>query len=156
MQREAPIPDPETVTEVPGNPHGLIKHLIRVLMKHSPDAKYRPLKKDYAWAKELLKQFSREELYELIQLIVLDWNNAHHLPSLWPKRSAGEHPSMKYLYFWSQTLVNFIGKGILDGSAHRFSPYLHDWAVGTSEALVISWTVSFERSFENKSKTREL
>lgn len=126
--REAPIPDPETVAEVPGNPHGLIKHFIRVLMKHSPEAKYRPLKKDYSWAKELLKQFNREELYEMIQLIVLDWNNAHHVTSLWPKRSAGEYPNMKYLYFWSQTLVNFIGKGITEGSANRFSPYASDWA----------------------------
>jgi len=126
--REAPIPDPETVDEVPGRPHGLIKHFTQVLMKHSPDARYRPLKKDYAWAKELLKQFNRQELYEMIQLLVFDWINARDVAGLWPKPGPGDYPNIKYLYFWSQTLINHIdGQGLAGEATHRVSYYATDW-----------------------------
>lgn len=120
------IPNPWETDVVPSTSTGLARHFELVVLKHFPDAVISHDNVDYKWCKELLKQFSTEDLYEMIMLLVLDWPNITQNKAFFPPASG--NPKIKQLYSWRKELADYInGKGVTSGPAHRHSAYAEDW-----------------------------
>lgn len=118
------VPDPDYEEEVPATPDGLIKHFEIVLKRKFPRAIVRPDSVDFKFAKELLAQFTRAELYEMVQLIVLDWGSIKASKEFFPP--GGAEPRFEQLYKWRKPLCSYIGKGVVAGTG-RSSYYMADY-----------------------------
>jgi hypothetical protein len=120
--------DPDTVAKVPDSPWNLYVHFSKVVRKKYPDARLPKVGggKYLKWGKTLLSKYSQEELYEMIQILVLDFENISAARIFF--KFAGT-PTPTYDQFFSNAtmLVTFIGSGIISPPSVRFSPYEEDY-----------------------------
>ena len=117
--------DPDFVTEVPESPWGLYGHFCRVVRKHypgavlpSPSSSGKYLK----WAKQLLGTYTREQIYEMIQVFVVDFKNLGKTKVFF-KYSGTPTPTFDAFYTNHAMWVSYIGKGVIAIPAVRYSAY---------------------------------
>ena len=120
--------DPDTVSKVPDSPFHLYVHFSKVVRKRYPDARL-PKGGDgkyLRWGKTLLKIYSQEELYEMIQVLVLDYESIA-TARIFFKFSGTPTPIYEQFFSNADTLVTFIGLGIISPPSVRFSAYAEDY-----------------------------
>jgi hypothetical protein len=117
--------DPDLVTEVPESPWGVYGHFCLVVRKHFPGANLpsEGQSKYLGWAKRMLRDFSRGELYEMIQVFVMDFNNLNSA-RIFYKLSGTPTPTFDQFYSNTSLWHSFIGKGIIKPPGARYSSYL--------------------------------
>jgi hypothetical protein len=120
------VPDPDTIDRAPNSTLGFAKFVETVIKKHFPNAVVRPDKVDFKWCKDLLAQFTTEELYEMVMLLTLDWTNINHGKEFFPP--GGDHPVIKDLFRHRALLATYIGKGYYVVPNYRTSAYQADYA----------------------------
>jgi hypothetical protein len=120
-------PDPKTVSEVSGGPWGLCSHFRKVMRGKYPDAELiSPDGRYLKWAKLLLKEHTTKQLYEMIQLLVLDYENFKSA-RIFLKYGGSPYPSFEQLYSNASSLVSYIGVGVVKLPSVRISPYAEDY-----------------------------
>ena len=122
-------PEPETVGEVPKNPWQIYTHFAKAVRARYPQAQapMAPGGKDMKWGSDLKNRFSRVQIYEMIQVLVLDYENITKA-RIWLKGTKTSHPSYEQLYMNADALLTYIGIGVVAPPAVRFSPYADDYA----------------------------
>jgi len=122
--------DPDSVSEVPNSPWGLYGHFCKVVRKKYPDAKLPMVGKGAGkylkWGKLLLSSYSTSDLYEMIQVLVLDFENIR-ASKVFFKYAGTTTPTYEQLYCNAETLVTFIGSGLIAPPAVRVSSYADDY-----------------------------
>jgi hypothetical protein len=119
--------DPDVVCEVPDSPYHFYAHFCKAVRKRWPEAQFpSPDGKVLKWGKEMLKQFSRSQLYEMVRLLVLDFENINRVRTFFKYRGTPT-PSWLFLYGNIDTLVTFIGVGVIEPPGVRTSPYAEDY-----------------------------
>jgi len=120
--------DPDTVTEVPSSPWGLYTHFSRVVRKKFPDARLPSASngKYLKWGKTMLSNYSTTDLYEMIQVLVLDYENIS-VSRIFFKFSGTPTPTYEQLFSNGDMLITFIGRGIIAPPSVRFSKYAEDY-----------------------------
>lgn len=120
--------DPDSVCEAPDSPFHLYAHFCKAVRKKWPDAQFPAHDaKLLKWAKDLLKHYTRSQLYEMIRLVVLDFENINRVRTFFKYRGT---PVPTWLFFYgnADTLVSFIGVGVIEPPGIRTSPYADDYA----------------------------
>jgi hypothetical protein len=120
--------DPDTVSEVPDSPWTLYTHFTKVVRKKYPDARLSTAAdgKYLKWGKLMLKKFSRADLYEMIQVLVLDYESIAK-SRIFFKYSGTPYPTYEQFYCNTDTLLTFVGTGIIAPPSVRFSHYANDY-----------------------------
>jgi hypothetical protein len=117
-EAEKLIPDPATVTAVPTMPWGLYTHFSKAVLNRWPDAVL--AQHDGAalkWGKELLAKFQPDVLYEMIQVLVLDYEHIDGARVFF-KFKGGPTPTFKQLYTNADLIASYAGKGISSNGAY--------------------------------------
>ena len=122
--------DPNAISEVPEGPWALHVHFRRAVKSKYPGARF---PKDggpkyLRWAKELLRDYSRKELYEMIRLLVFDYENIKPSRVFFKNNRGSPTPTFDLFYSNAVALQSLIGKGIISPPAVRYSPYADDYA----------------------------
>jgi len=121
--------DPDAISEAPKTPWALYAHFCKVVKTKYPSANLPQAgnPKYLRWGKELLRDFSRVDLYEMIRVLVLDYENIG--PSkVFFKYSGRAVPQFDQLYCNAETLLSFVGRGIIAPPAVRYSHYADDYS----------------------------
>jgi hypothetical protein len=120
--------DPDTVSEVPNSPWTLYTHFTKVVRKKYPDARLSTAAdgKYLKWGKLMLKKFTRGDLYEMIQVLVLDYENIAK-SRVFFKFSGTPYPTYEQFYCNTDALLTFVGTGIIAPPSVRFSHYANDY-----------------------------
>ena len=117
-EAEALIPDPATVKDVPTVPWGLYTHFCKAVRNRWPEAVL--AQRDMAalkWGKELLAKFQPKDLYEMIQVLVLDYEHIDGARVFF-KFKGGPTPTFKQLYTNADLIASYVGKGIISTGAY--------------------------------------
>lgn len=140
---QATIEDPLNVKQVPHSPKGLYVHFQKVVLKKWPDAKLldlfgpggRPNLKIMKFASDLLRDHKTEDLYEMIQVLVEDYE-AFADARMFVKYYKGyPHATFEQLRWNDELLKTLIGRGV-SGPNHRYSHYLAGYKQRYPEAAV--------------------
>lgn len=100
------------VFEVPAHPFQFVHYFRRVVGRHFPDASF-PDKitgKELGQARYLLRLFSRSDLYELVELVVVDWSEIAS-SRIFLKAMRENHPTLSHLVSNRSVLRTLVGKG---------------------------------------------
>lgn len=120
-------PEPEAVSVVPDSPWGIYSHFGKVVRKKFPDAQLSKHNGKYLkWGKLLLQKFSTSQIYEMIEVLVLDYENLSSA-KIFFKYSGTPTPTYDQLFSNADTLVTYIGSGIICPPAARYSAYAEDY-----------------------------
>lgn len=119
---------PQDVSAVPGSPWGLYTHFKKVVCQKYPKAHLSGHnKKLLAWGKWLHQNFNPIELYEMIQVLVLDYES-FKIAKVFMKFGGTPHPTFEQYFSNASILASFIGVGVISPPAVRRSPYADDYA----------------------------
>lgn len=121
--------DPELVTEVPDSPWGLYGHFCRVVRRQYQDAQLPPAAskgKYLKWSKELLGIYTREQIYEMIQVFVKDYDNLK-AARIFFKFSGTPTPTFDQFYCNHAMWLTYVGKGIVSPPGARYSAYAESY-----------------------------
>ena len=117
-------PRPSTVTKVPDSPWGLYAHFCLVVRERYPDVRISAADKRYLmWAKELVDTKNVQDLYEMIDVLVYDYENIRPSGLFLKFAKAVPTPTFEQLYHNVDTLMTLIGVGILAPPSVRYSAY---------------------------------
>ncbi len=135
---EEATPDPETVDEVPKNPWQVFTHFRRVVLTRFPSAGLAkaPDGKYMKWGSELLKRYDRKQLYEMIQVLVDDYENIER-SKMFFKWAGGPHPNYEQFYCNADRLAQLIGVGIISPPSVRYSAYADNYAKRHGKASAV-------------------
>lgn len=124
-EMEALVPEPATVASVPTAPWGLYTHFCKVVKHRWPDAVLANRSPAILkWGKDLLSRFQPENLYEMIEVLVRDYEHIEH-GRFFFKFKGGPTPTFQQLYCNADLIATFVGKGIASGG--KSSGYLEDY-----------------------------
>lgn len=120
--------DPDAVSEVPSKPWPLYWHFRDSVRKKFPEARLPddPNPKYLKWGKDLLKDYSTSDLYEMIRVLVLDYENIN-ASRIFFKFSGTPTPTYEQFFSNRDMLATFIGTGVISPPAVRFSAYADDY-----------------------------
>lgn len=129
------IADPDTVQEVPGDPRSLYLHFFKAVLKRWPQSALsrHPDKMALGWCKTLLESYSRSQIYEMIRVLLLDYDNINR-SKIWLAHKGTPIPSFRLLFANRETLSTFVGTGVTEPPGITTSPYAADYAARKSGA----------------------
>ena len=108
----------------PHHPFKLYAFLARIVRdKFEGHTLLRPGRKELGICANLIKRYSPEELFEMIQLMVLDWDNIRYGNVFMRYKTKDSRPTLLFLASNAEILHSHIGRGITAGGGHRFSAY---------------------------------
>lgn len=127
------IADPDTVQEVPDDPRSLYLHFWKAVLKRWPNAALsrHPDKVAVGWCKTLLESYSRSQIYEMIRVLLLDYDNINR-SKIWLAHKGTPIPTFRLLFANRETLSTFVGTGVTEPPGIMSSPYAADYAARKS------------------------
>lgn len=124
-EMEALVPEPSTVRSAPGTPWALYTHFCKAVRAKWPNAVLAARDKaTLKFASDLLKKFPPEVIYEMIQVLVLDYEHIEHA-RIFFKFKGGPTPVFKQLTSNADLIASFVGKGIAPPG--KTSSYMEDY-----------------------------
>jgi hypothetical protein len=118
----------EDVTVTPGAPWPLYAFFKKAVLKKYPQAHLGGNDTKYlGWGKRLLKVYTTEQLYEMILVLILDFES-FKTAKVFMKNSGTPTPNYDQFYSNAATLVTLIGRGVVSPPAVRRSHYAEDYA----------------------------
>jgi len=87
----------------------------------------RPGQKELRMCSDLITRYSPEELFEMVRIMVLDWDNICHGPIFMAYKIKSGHPNLLFLCANAMILHSHIGRGVASGGGRRYSEYASDY-----------------------------
>jgi hypothetical protein len=124
-EMEALVPEPCAVRVVPTTPWGLYTHFRKAVRSRWPGAILAAHDKPtLKFCSDMLKKFPPEIIYEMIQVLVMDYEHVEHARVFF-KFKGGATPIFKQLFANADLIGTWVGKGI--ASPGKTSLYLEDY-----------------------------